>query len=320
MTMKCCKALVSLVFVSSWLVQCSLACGDFQVDYTCTERSSGQPCETLRRRDEPGWTCFGDGNNNDQRGCVTSLTLRFTGHQCREYESTAVRACRFSVFHEDCERHDAEGNDWVTDCLEYQPTTVDITAKGGNDEVLFQGTSISQGETFVLHNNGECIPNEVILEAVEPGDSYEVTGVDFRSYLEIVAAADESMPFADYGAFRLEHVVCDTDHERLLRFKNTPPEDCFTNVDLQFCVSTDSINAIHLRFDDVEYNKADVLSEDFPRGDVLLHRNAPWCRDVYNVPLDLCRRQHTFSYEFGTHNTECTQTTVLTKPSFNLRF
>jgi hypothetical protein len=300
-------ALLSLVL----LVPACHGCGSFDVDYECTQQGTGTPCEELQPRDAPGWPCA-----TATSGCATSLRFKYTGQQCGEHP--LLRDCKHSVFNEACEMFDEEGNDWVTECLEHQPKQVKVTATSADGDLLYVG-EISEGDEITLYNNGQCIPNEVVLLATELDGFFDNFGTDFFHRVEIVSGS-EPMPTMFYGGFRLLDAVCEAALHSLsssMRRMNHTAEECFTSVDLNFCVYTDSTADLDLRFDTIRYNKATIISADFAPGDIPMSIDLPWCRTMPTM-LDLCRREHSFFYEFGIFNTECQTTTSVLHPRFYL--
>lgn len=301
--------LSSLLLLS--LLVSTIACGNFEVEYTCTDRETGKPCEELTLMEDPGWPCH--------KGCATELEFVYTGRKCRANESPYVQSCKFSVYNEDCERHAAGGDEWVTECLEFQPQQVKVHAKGRNGEALFQG-NVNEGESFVLTNNGDCIPSMISLEAVEMDGTYEETGTDFRTRLDI-AVSDGPVPATHYGAFKLKAQSCHGRGRGAGRPKgkgDKKDDGCFKDVDMRFCVSTDSSPTLDLRYDDMAYNNLDILSEDFCEGEIEINANDQWCRNACSVPFDVCRQRHALSYSFGIHNSYCRKTTAHSKPVIHL--
>lgn len=292
------------------------ACGDYDVSITC-EDANGTPCDKLTPLTEPFLAC------QPAQKCATELEMIYTGIPCRgeDVEEPEVGLCNFNVHHEDCEEEDdLLDKDYMTECLEYKPDTVMVTATGRDGEVIFFTGAVTEGETFVLKNinaqgQEECLPNYIKFDAVELDGYYDTTGVDFRTELEIMTHTNEPLKKGDYGAFEVKKYSCDTRDNVL--YTSPDPAACMVDVDVQVCVSTTSEDPLYMRFEELAYNKKSLVCDDLALNGVSIDKDNQWCRTV-STTMDICRKKQSLDYKFGIHNFECSKRTVLSMSKFML--
>jgi len=117
----------------------SPACA-MDVDLTCVESDTNEPCDTLQSIGSPPCDC--------PNSCATELTYVYTGDNCQGSDNDdAMLAC----------------NDPLV-----QPSDVFVTAMAGQT-VLYNGTA-TEGQLITLSNNGGCIPNMVEITVTAPSD------------------------------------------------------------------------------------------------------------------------------------------------------
>ena len=145
------------------------------VDLTCVESETNEPCDTLQSIGNPPCNC--------PNSCATELTYIYTGEDCQVSDNdNAMLACN--------------------DPLD-QPSDVFITAMAGQT-VLYNGTA-TEGQIITLSNNGGCIPNMVEFVVTAPGNMntvYQI--VEFQpGCFEGATRLTES-----FGAFDFSGYVC----------------------------------------------------------------------------------------------------------------